>query len=104
MTSKKNPPKIFSAKYDDKITLDDIANAAGFSKFYFSKLFKEHTKITVFDYLRNVRCEEARRLIETTKLSITEISEKCGFEDIAYFTKVFKKETGILPSQVRNDL
>ncbi|MBQ3023622.1 MAG: helix-turn-helix transcriptional regulator [Clostridia bacterium] len=74
--------------------MDDIANAAGFSKFYFSKLFKEHTKITVFDYLRNVRCEEARRLIETTKLSITEISEKCGFEDIAYFTKVFKKKPG----------
>ena len=96
--------KYIREHYKEKITLDEVAAAAGFSKFYFSKLFKEHTKITVFDYLRQLRCEEARKLLETTNLSISDIALECGFEDIAYFSNVFKNECGLSPSQTRKNL
>ena len=54
-------------------------------------------------YLTSIRMEQAKKLLLTTSLSITEISERSGYKDYRVFTKVFKKSEGITPSQYRRD-
>jgi len=64
-------------------------------------LFKQVTGISFKEYLNKVRIEEAKSLLEHTDYSIMEIAVACGYSDQSYFTKVFKKATGITPKQYR---
>ena len=97
----KTAMKYIRKHYKERITLEDVANAVGFSKFYFARRFKTHTKATVNEYICQVRCNEAEILLKNSNWSVSEIATECGFEDVSYFTKVFKKETGVLPSQIK---
>lgn len=60
--------------------------------------FKKITGSTIFSYLNKVRMEHAKELLSTTSLSVGEIGERVGFLDIYYFSKVFKKHTGVAPT------
>lgn len=64
-----------------------------------NRMFKKITGSTIFSYLNKVRMERAKELLSTTSLSIGEIGERVGFVDIYYFSKVFKKHTGVAPTQ-----
>ncbi len=85
----------------ERITVDTLAQMSGMSKYHFIREFKRITHYTPVMYVNIVRIEMARRLIGTKNLSIGEISERCGFENVSYFTKTFKKYTGITPSELR---
>ncbi|MBR5271495.1 MAG: helix-turn-helix transcriptional regulator [Clostridia bacterium] len=87
--------------FNRDISLEDIANSASLSKYYFTRLFKSYTNCTVNEYIRSVRCREAEYLLSHSNLSVSEIATQCGFNDISYFTKVFKEETGLLPSEIK---
>lgn len=65
---------------------------------YINRIFKQITGSTIFSYLNRVRIDHAKILILTTSLKITEIAEQIGFLDIYYFSKVFKKHTGVSPT------
>lgn len=82
-------------------SVDDIANHAGYSKYYFCRCFKEITGYTVNSYINSVKIEHAKELLTTHNQSVSEVSEICGFSDISYFTKIFKKYTGVLPSKLK---
>ena len=71
------------------------------SKYYFEKCFKSVTGYTPISYLNHIRCDRAQRLLLNTDKSIGEICAECGFADQSYFTKVFKKTTGALPTALR---
>ncbi|WP_199613946.1 response regulator transcription factor [Paenibacillus alkalitolerans] len=71
---------------------------------YFSKLFKQTKGMTFTDYVTAIRMKEAARLLENTSLRVTEIAERLGFTDSAYFTNTFKKATGQTPSNYRKAL
>lgn len=66
-------------------------------------IFLSGTTLNFLTYLTNIRMEQAKKLLLTTSLSITEISERSGYKDYRVFTKVFKKSEGITPSQYRRD-
>lgn len=66
---------------------------------YINRIFKQTTGSTIFAYLSHVRMEHAKELLLTTSLSIGEIGEQVGYLDIYYFSKVFKKYTGVAPTQ-----
>lgn len=83
------------------LSLDEVAEFVGLSKYYFAREFKRITGYTFVSYLNFVRCEEAKRLLAETRKSIGEISIDCGFSDRSYFTKVFKKYYGVIPAQMR---
>ena len=68
---------------------------------YLSMLFKHVTGLTFRDYLNKVRVEDAKRLLISTDYQIMEIAVACGFNDQSYFTKVFKKYTGLSPRNFR---
>ncbi len=70
---------------------------------YISQLFKSEIGVGFLAYLTNIRMEKAKELLLTTDCSIGEISEKCGYGDFRVFTKVFKKNEGVTPSQYRRD-
>lgn len=85
------------------ITLTDCAKICGFNATYFSKYFKKHMRITFQEYVKNSRIEHAKWLLLTSKASITEISEQCGFSNIRIFDKLFKQATGETASSFRKN-
>jgi len=85
----------------ESITLKDVAEKFFFSKEYFSSLFKESIGYGFSEYLTLMRLAIALKLLKETKLSISEISEHCGFNDSNYFSTIFKKNLGISPREYR---
>lgn len=63
--------------------------------------FKAATGVTLIDYLQDVRIEEAKRLLETTKLAAEEISVEVGYQDASFFRRLFSRRTGLTPSGYR---
>lgn len=87
--------------YREKITLDDVANYAYLSKSYLSKIFKEEMDCTLTAYINKVRVEKSKQLLLDERISLADIAGQVGFEDQSYFTKVFKKVTGISPGKFK---
>jgi len=87
-----------------KLSLESVANYTGYSISYLSKLFREQTGLSPLAYFTNLKMEEAQRLLTTTNLSITQISNQLGIEDAYYFSRLFHKHTGVSPSEYRVNL
>lgn len=85
------------------LTLDVLANEFYLSPGYLCRLFKQKVGINFIDYLNTVRIARAKHLLLTTNLRIYEVGNLCGYADLNYFTKVFKKATGVTPSYFRNN-
>ncbi len=85
----------------DEITLEWAADYVGFSKYHFTRLFKEYTDVTFSDFLTHRRMQAARVLLGDTSLSITEIAFQTGFNNLTSFTRCFKNATGTTPSLYR---
>lgn len=84
-------------------TLDELAAHCGFSKNFFSKIFKEITGMTPFEYIIESRMLLARKLILTTNISIEQIVFLCGFDDRTYFYRMFKKRFQSTPAMYRKE-
>ena len=91
--------RYISERYQDPITLRELAEQCGMNSNYFCRAFKEFTGMTPVEYLNFYRVESACERILKAEESITEIAFLCGFNDFSYFIKVFKKYKGITPSQ-----
>lgn len=87
--------------YAEKITLEDVAAHVYLSPSYFSRIFKEEVDISFNNYLNKVRIENSKRLLLNDELGLVEISQMSGFEDQSYFSKVFKRVTGVTPGKYR---
>jgi len=87
--------------YHRCITVDSIASHCHISKFYFCRIFKEVTGITVVSFINSFRCLRAKELLLSGDNSISEISELCGFDSPSYFTKIFKKVYNITPTSFK---
>ena len=83
------------------LTLDELAKHYGFTKEYFSTIFKDTTGFGFNEYLNQMRIAKSINLLTTTTLSIVEISSQCGFNDSNYFSAVFKKVVGFPPRKFR---
>lgn len=83
--------------------MSKLAEVAGLNASYLSQLFKKENGISVSDYIQRERIEEAKRLIELPGVTLSDIATRLHFNDQSYFTKVFKKYTGVTPRQFRHD-
>lgn len=85
--------------FTEMITLQDVADLVKVSKNYFSELFKRETGLNFIDYIIQQRVKRAKELLQTTRLNVYEVAEKSGFNDVKYFSKLFKKLVGMSPKQ-----
>jgi YesN/AraC family two-component response regulator len=87
--------------YSGKLTLEETAAYVNLSPSYFSKVFKEELGCSFNTYLNELRIEKSKSILLAGSASIVEICDMVGFEDQSYFTKVFKKITGVTPGKYR---
>ena len=87
--------------YAENPTLEEVSAAVGVSPTYFSTLFKKEVGIGFSEYITQLRCEEAKRLMRETGDSMALIAEKVGYQDAKYFSRIFRKTVGIRPSEYR---
>lgn len=87
--------------YSNKFTVSDLAKRLGYSVPYFCNKFKQYYHVSPIDYLINRRIELAKYFLESTNLQVSEISERVGYEDFYYFSKIFKKRAGVSPRNYR---
>lgn len=99
----KNVLKYIENNFSRKIELNTLARLAGMSPNYFCRLFFEMTSRTPIDYVNYYRIERACYQLANTERSITEISLACGFNDLSYFIKTFKKYKGRSPLRYLKD-
>jgi two-component system, response regulator YesN len=90
------------SNYSNDITLDCIAKKIYITPGYLSQLFKQETGINFLDFLNQYRIEKAKEYLAGTFLKNYEISCKIGFKDEKYFSQVFKRYTGLTPSQYKD--
>ncbi len=83
--------------FKEKISVADVGKSVHLSGSYLSHIFSETFGRTLTEYLTDVRVEYAKKLLAKPKLSISEVAYECGFEDVSYFSRVFKKAEGITP-------
>ncbi len=81
--------------------ISNIAAIFGYNEKYLGRMFKKHTGLSITEYTNKRRIEEILPLIKSTNIPITEIALRAGFNNVTYFNRVFKKETGITPSALR---
>ncbi len=87
--------------YMEQISLKDVAGHVGLSSWRTAHIVKEHTGKTVLEIILDLRIRRAQQLLAATERSCTEICFEVGFNDQSYFTKQFRKHTGVTPSKYR---
>lgn len=86
----------------EPITLDEAAGIAGFSRYYFERIFKDYTDQSFHQYLISKRLARAEELLVETSLPVTEVALQSGFASSAAFSKAFRQVRGIAPSKFRS--
>ena len=84
---------------DPELSISKVADIFGFNKKYISALFVKNLDVKFTDYLAKIRIDHAVDILRREKLSVSDLAERCGFADPFYFSKVFKRITGVSPSQ-----
>jgi two-component system response regulator YesN len=87
--------------YMERITLEDVARHVYLNPSYLSKIFKNEMKCTFVSYVNKIRISACKNLLADISIPLTDVSSLAGFDDQSYFTKVFKKATGITPGKYR---
>jgi AraC-like DNA-binding protein len=91
------------ANYDKDITLDDIAKQVNMTEVSFSRFIKKRTGVTFVESLNNIRLGHSARLLIDTTMNISEVSFKCGFNNLSYFNRAFKKKYICTPKEFREN-
>ncbi len=84
-----------------RLTLADVASAAGMSKYYFANAFRRAVGCTCIDYINSMRCHLAQSLLAKGEHTVSEVCYLCGFENLSYFSRTFHRYMGMLPSACR---
>lgn len=88
--------------YDDRLTIDALANHINIGRRTFERRFKEATNNTPVEYIQRVRIEAAKKFFEASRKNVTEVMFDVGYTDTKAFRDVFKKVTGLTPIEYRN--
>ena len=86
---------------NEKLSIGDLAERAGYSEYYFSRKFKQEMCYTITEYIMREKIERAKVLLSTTNMSILDISIELSFNSRSYFSDSFQKIAGIAPGEYR---
>ena len=87
--------------FTKKISLNEVAKIANYSPNYFCNQFKNYTGVTFVEYLKELRFSFATKLLQNSKMPVSEICLQCGFRDFSYFMKGFKERYKVTPKTYR---
>jgi len=85
--------------YAEVMSISDVAKIVSLNPVYFGALFKKETTMTFRDYLNMIRLNQAEDMLRTGEWNVTEVGLRCGFTDVFYFSRLYKKHRGIPPSR-----
>lgn len=85
----------------EQLTVDDMARAAMFSKFHFTRIFQRVTGVSPGRFLSAIRLQEAKRLLVTTRLNVADISLRVGYNSVGTFSTRFTRSVGLSPTTYR---
>lgn len=86
----------------EKITIDDLSSMAGMNRFHFIRTFKQAFGKSPYDYLTDLRIEQAKRLLHKGRMPAADIGRQCGFFSASRFSAAFRQATGVTPSRYRH--
>lgn len=89
--------------YAKDLMLDEVSRQLQISPYYFSKLFKKRTGNNFIEYVTNVRMEKAKELLRNSDKSMKEICIEVGYSDANYFSRTFKKNVGVSPTEYKEE-
>lgn len=89
------------AHFCEAMSLDDVAEAVHLNPRYLSRVFRQEAGLNYLDYVTAKRMEYASELLRKTTMSVADIAIKTGYQDVKYFTKLFRRKMGIRPSEYR---
>ena len=87
--------------YREDITISTVASFLEISEGYLSRVFKKETDYTFTNYLAYYRMQMAMNLLKDCRVKVYEVADQVGYKDIHYFSKVFRKEMGVWPSEYK---
>lgn len=99
-----NAMNYITAHYNEKLKLVDVADQIYVSQWHLSKLLNRHTGQNFSEILNGVRIDKAVELLRDPSYRICDIAEEVGFQDLAHFSRVFKKMKGVSANEYRNHL
>jgi len=94
--------KYIDRHYSASLSLSVLSEKLGLSQSYIALLFKKELACKPSEYINNVRVTVAKTILSETDMPVSEISEKVGYSDVYYFSKIFKKIIGVPPSKIRS--
>lgn len=95
--------KYIEENYQHTITIDEIATVCNFSSSHFMKYFKNVMGTSFIDYLNEYRLSMASRLLLSSSDNILDVAVECGYDNLSYFNRLFKKKYGVTPSAYRKN-
>ena len=96
--------EVLQSRYQENITLETLSEHFYLNKYYLAHAFKKKYGVTIMRYLNELRCLEAKKLLETTDLSITQIAICVGYNSSSHFSDSYKKIIGEAPAHTRKKL
>ena len=99
-----NAVQYMQEHFQEKITLPEVAEKIYVSQWHLSKLLNRHMGKNFSEVLNSIRIEKAKELMKDPSLRLADIAEMVGFLDVAHFSRVFKKLTGVSAGEYRNHL
>ena len=88
----------------NKVTLDEISSYAGMNRTYFCLFFKRHFGMGLTDYLNTHRMTKASSMLGGGSVNVSDVARQCGFPNVTYFNRVFRKVYGMSPTEYRNKI
>lgn len=98
----KNAQEFIEKHYQDKISVDELADRVAVGRRSFERRFKQATNNSVLEYIQRIKIEAAKRSFESSRNNITEVMYHVGYTDTKAFRTIFKKITGLTPIEYRN--
>ena len=93
--------RYINVHYMENLSLEEVAAVSGFSKFHFTRIFKQYMNMTFYEYLNSKRVKRAEELLYDKKMSITDVAMNSGFSSLSAFNRTFKTVKACSPSDYR---
>jgi len=93
--------KFMNIHFEKEISIEELAKLSELSKSHFSKIFTQEMQVSPMVYLKDIRLENAKKMLRTNELNITKVAQQCGFNSTSYFTKIFKEQFHQTPKEFR---